>query len=197
MLALLYLCGTAFHLARPPPHQCAARGRAAYCQAEADEPSVVSRVHEPLELTVENVNAVLEEVRPYLLADGGNVAVDSIDAASRDVNLILEGACSGCPSSTTTMRLGIERVLRERFADLGEVLAMDGVGTGDGTLTPDVAREALEQIMPAIRGLGGSVEVMYAAAGVVRLRYEGPEKIKFGVKLALLDHPLVEDVEFL
>ena len=39
--------------------------------------------------------------------------------------------------------------------------------------------------------------VRMVAAGVVRLRYEGPEKIKFGVKLALLDHPLVEDVEFL
>ena len=77
----------------------------------------MQRTHdEQLELTVDNVNAILEEVRPYLLADGGNVAVDSIDLASRDVNLILEGACSGCPSSTTTMRMGIERVLRETRA---------------------------------------------------------------------------------
>ncbi|EOD21094.1 hypothetical protein EMIHUDRAFT_60252, partial [Emiliania huxleyi CCMP1516] len=54
-----------------------------------------------------------EQVRPYLVADGGNVAVVSVDAAMRNVYLRLEGACGSCPSSTVTMKMGIERVLRE------------------------------------------------------------------------------------
>ena len=60
-----------------------------------------------------------EQVRPYLVADGGNVAVVSVDAATRNVYLRLEGACGSCPSSTVTMKMGIERVLREKFGSLG------------------------------------------------------------------------------
>lgn len=58
------------------------------------------------------MDAVLEEVRPYLLADGGNVAVAGVDLETRDVRLVLQGACGSCPSSTVTMKMGIERVLR-------------------------------------------------------------------------------------
>ena len=61
---------------------------------------------ELLELTLENVETVLDEVRPYLMADGGNVSVIEIDGLV--VRLRLEGACGSCPSSTTTMRMGIE-----------------------------------------------------------------------------------------
>ena len=49
---------------------------------------------------------MLDEVRPYLMADGGNVSVIEIDGLV--VRLRLEGACGSCPSSTTTMRMGIE-----------------------------------------------------------------------------------------
>ncbi|KAL3929107.1 MAG: hypothetical protein SGPRY_002099, partial [Prymnesium sp.] len=59
----------------------------------------------------DNVDKVLDEVRPYLIADGGNVAVAGVDLETRDVQLILEGACGSCPSSTVTMKMGIERVL--------------------------------------------------------------------------------------
>ena len=68
------------------------------------------------------MDRVLNEVRPYLISDGGNVAVHAVDTSTRSVQLILEGACGSCPSSTTTMKMGIERVLNEKFADLSEVV---------------------------------------------------------------------------
>ena len=55
-----------------------------------------------LDFTVENVDKVLNEVRPYLIADGGNVGVVGIDEETRDVKLTLQGACGSCPSSTVS-----------------------------------------------------------------------------------------------
>jgi hypothetical protein len=51
-----------------------------------------------LEFTVENVDKTLDEVRPYLISDGGNVKVVSVDPASFGVELQLQGACGSCPS---------------------------------------------------------------------------------------------------
>ena len=81
---------------------------------------------EMLELTIENVDLVLDEMRPYLLADGGNVAIRSIDGGI--IELELQGACGSCPSSSMTMKMGLERGLREKFADIVDVVqvAPDG-----------------------------------------------------------------------
>ena len=51
-----------------------------------------------LEFTVDNVDKTLDEVRPYLISDGGNVKVVSVDPASFGVELQLQGACGSCPS---------------------------------------------------------------------------------------------------
>ena len=154
-----------------------------------------------LELTVANVDAVLDEVRPYLVADGGNVAVASVDTATRDVFLELQGACGSCPSSTVTMQMGIERVLREKFDNLGKIERVDdgtdSAGSSPSELTIEAATAALEPIMPAVRGLGGSLEVVSVSDGTVQLKYEGAEKIKYGIRLALQDNPLIEKVDFL
>lgn len=56
-----------------------------------------------LEFTYKNVDFVLNEIRPYLIADGGNVAVVSVDEASLSIKLELQGACGGCPSSTVSL----------------------------------------------------------------------------------------------
>ena len=72
-----------------------------------------------LSLTLENVENVLDELRPYLLADGGNVELVEIDGPT--VRLRLQGACGSCPSSAMTLRMGIERKLRESIPDIGEV----------------------------------------------------------------------------
>ncbi|MBC6476998.1 MAG: NifU family protein [Hormoscilla sp. GUM202] len=73
----------------------------------------------PLELTPENVETVLDELRPYLMADGGNVELTEIDGPV--VKLRLQGACGSCPSSTMTLKMGIERRLREYIPEIAEV----------------------------------------------------------------------------
>ncbi|MGD1851543.1 MAG: NifU family protein [Cyanophyceae cyanobacterium] len=72
-----------------------------------------------LPLTSENVENVLEELRPYLMADGGNVSLVEIDGTI--VKLRLEGACGSCPSSTMTLKMGIERRLKEFIPEVAEV----------------------------------------------------------------------------
>jgi Fe-S cluster biogenesis protein NfuA len=72
-----------------------------------------------LTLTPENVETVLDEMRPYLMADGGNVELVEIDGPI--VRLRLQGACGSCPSSTMTLKMGIERRLREIIPEIDEV----------------------------------------------------------------------------
>jgi Fe-S cluster biogenesis protein NfuA len=74
---------------------------------------------ETLELTQTNVETVLDEMRPYLMADGGNVELVEIDGPI--VKLRLQGACGSCPSSAMTLRMGIERRLREFIPEIAEV----------------------------------------------------------------------------
>ena len=70
-------------------------------------------------LTNDNVETVLDELRPYLIADGGNVELVEIDGPI--VKLRLQGACGSCPSSTMTLKMGIERKLRESIPEIAEV----------------------------------------------------------------------------
>jgi len=72
-----------------------------------------------LPLTVGNVESVLDKVRPYLIADGGDVALHEIDG--NVVRLKLQGACGSCPSSVTTMKMGIQRRLMENIPDISAV----------------------------------------------------------------------------
>ncbi len=73
-----------------------------------------------LSLTYENVERVLDELRPYLIADGGNVSVAKIDGPI--VHLELEGACGSCPSSATTFRMGLEQKLMEVIPEIQGVV---------------------------------------------------------------------------
>ncbi len=70
-------------------------------------------------LTPDNVEQVLDEMRPYLMADGGNVDLVEIDGPI--VKLRLQGACGSCPSSAMTLKMGIERRLREYIPEISEV----------------------------------------------------------------------------
>nr|WP_199304314.1 NifU family protein [Microcoleus sp. FACHB-1515] len=72
-----------------------------------------------MELTRDNVEKVLDELRPYLIADGGNVELVELDGPV--VRLRLQGACGSCPSSTMTLKMGIERRLREYIPEIVEV----------------------------------------------------------------------------
>ena len=60
----------------------------------------------------EQIKAKLEEIRPMLQADGGDLEVVSIEGT--DVTLRLKGACGGCPHATMTIKQGIQRILREQ-----------------------------------------------------------------------------------
>ena len=70
----------------------------------------------------EKVQAALEQVRPALLADGGDVQL--IDVKDGVVTLRLMGACGGCPMATMTLKGGIERVLKEKVPGVKEVVAV-------------------------------------------------------------------------
>lgn len=72
-----------------------------------------------LALTTDNVENVLDELRPYLMADGGNVELAEIEGPI--VKLKLQGACGSCPSSAMTLKMGIERRLREKIPEIAEV----------------------------------------------------------------------------
>ena len=61
----------------------------------------------------EIVNILEEYVKPAVASDGGNIVFQSYDASKKSVKVILQGACSGCPSSTFTLKNGIENMLRE------------------------------------------------------------------------------------
>ena len=75
---------------------------------------------ETMALTMENVEKVLDELRPFLMADGGNVEVVELDGPI--VKVRLQGACGSCPSSTMTLKMGIERKMRESIPEVSEVV---------------------------------------------------------------------------
>ncbi|AJR03192.1 NifU family protein [Siansivirga zeaxanthinifaciens] len=69
---------------------------------------------ESLDDTSKEIINILEEyVKPAVASDGGNIQFISYDAESKNVSVMLQGACSGCPSSTYTLKSGIENMLKE------------------------------------------------------------------------------------
>jgi Fe-S cluster biogenesis protein NfuA len=71
-----------------------------------------------LDVTSQKIINILEEyVKPAVQADGGNIAFESYDEADKRVKVVLQGACSGCPSSTFTLKSGIENMLKDMLND--------------------------------------------------------------------------------
>ena len=145
-----------------------------------------------------NVDKVLDEVRPYLINDGGNVSVERVDEDTRSVYLKLEGACGSCPSSTVTMQMGIERVLKENFENLGEVLQVEDEEEKPTELTYQVVEQEVNRIKGAIIAMGGMVEIVSVDAdGLVELKFRGANKVRQGLELAIMDIDFVKEVRFL
>ena len=66
------------------------------------------------DITSKKIIQILDEyVKPAVASDGGNILFDSYNKKNKVVNVILQGACSGCPSSTITLKNGIENILKE------------------------------------------------------------------------------------
>jgi Fe-S cluster biogenesis protein NfuA len=71
-----------------------------------------------LDTTSQQIINILEEyVKPAVAADGGNILFDSYDEDSKRVRVILQGSCNGCPSSTFTLKNGIENMLKDMLND--------------------------------------------------------------------------------
>ena len=70
----------------------------------------------------EQVEAILNEIRPSLQADGGDVELVGVNDGM--VSLRLTGACAGCPMSTMTLKMGIERILKAKLPEVKEVVAV-------------------------------------------------------------------------
>lgn len=72
--------------------------------------------------------AILDEyVTPAVAQDGGYISLDSFDSHTKTVNVILQGACSGCPSSTVTLKNGIETLLKQMLpGKIDNVVAING-----------------------------------------------------------------------
>ena len=68
------------------------------------------------QLTIENIEIVLNRIRPYLQVDGGDVEVVSIEDSIVKVRLL--GACHSCPLNLMTLRAGIERTLMLEFPEI-------------------------------------------------------------------------------
>jgi Fe-S cluster biogenesis protein NfuA len=70
----------------------------------------------------EQVEKVLDKIRPSLMADGGNVEL--VDVQDGKVKVRLTGACGGCPMSQMTLKMGIERLLKQEIPEIKEVVAV-------------------------------------------------------------------------
>lgn len=71
-----------------------------------------------LDTTSQQIINILEEyVKPAVAADGGNILFDSYDPIDKRVKVVLQGACNGCPSSTFTLKSGIENMLKDMLKD--------------------------------------------------------------------------------
>lgn len=97
----------------------------AYKEAETPKSKLNN---DALDDTSKQIIDILEEyVKPAVASDGGNILFQSYEPDSKTVNVILQGACSGCPSSTFTLKNGIETMLKNMLGEkVNEVVALNG-----------------------------------------------------------------------
>ena len=86
--------------------------------AKAEQEKTKTQEFDNLDVTSQQIINILEEyVKPAVQADGGNIAFESYDETDKTVKVVLQGACSGCPSSTFTLKSGIENMLKSMLND--------------------------------------------------------------------------------
>ncbi|MEK9566074.1 MAG: NifU N-terminal domain-containing protein [Flavobacteriaceae bacterium] len=93
------------------------------------QPNVTEETSAPnLSETESQIVSILEEyIKPAVASDGGNIQFDSYNEVEKSVQVILQGACSGCPSSTFTLKNGIENMLKEMMpGKIERVVALNG-----------------------------------------------------------------------
>ncbi|MFL2600198.1 MAG: NifU family protein, partial [Flavobacteriaceae bacterium] len=91
-----------------------------------DKKSKASIDDKSLDDVSKKIISIIEEyVKPAVASDGGNILFESYKKEDKSVNVILQGACSGCPSSTFTLKNGIENMLKEMLP--GKILKVNAV----------------------------------------------------------------------
>lgn len=77
------------------------------------------------------VEAVVESIRPAIQVDNGDIELVGVDEQTGIVSVELVGACAGCPSSTVTLKAGIERIMIDRVPEVTEVVNVGSVVPDD------------------------------------------------------------------
>jgi Fe-S cluster biogenesis protein NfuA len=98
------------------------------------------------------------------------------------------------------MQMGIERILREKFPSLVEVIKVEDTDTAPKELSDYEAmvEVELQRIRPAITAMGGNIRLISVQqeTGMVQIQFRGSKKVQQGVELAILDIDFVKEVEF-
>ena len=133
-------------------------------------------------LTKETVDEALEEIRPYVINDGGNIEVVAVSEEDGIVAVRLLGACASCASSQATMKGGVESVLRKTFGEKAfkEVINVSGdVGQAPPELTKEAVGAHLKSIEDRVKGYGGVVKCLEVDGrkGNVVLGFRGPKPL--------------------
>jgi Fe-S cluster biogenesis protein NfuA len=77
-------------------------------------------------LMKEKVQQALDEIRPMLQQDGGDIELVDVKDGGQVV-VRLQGACACCPGALMTLKMGVERILKERVPEVSEVVAVDAI----------------------------------------------------------------------
>lgn len=78
----------------------------------------------PDEAAIQKILAAIDEIRPYLHSDGGDVEFVEL-TSDNIVKVRLTGACDGCPFSVMTLKAGIEQAVRKKFPELKDLIAVE------------------------------------------------------------------------
>jgi Fe-S cluster biogenesis protein NfuA/nitrite reductase/ring-hydroxylating ferredoxin subunit len=130
------------------------------------------------------VRSALDEVRPYLASHGGNVELVSVDEGV--VRLRMEGSCSGCPSSTMTLKLAIEEAIHKAAPDVEEIEAEGATAPAGAPSTGLIQLTSLQPAAPAANGEWATVgQLRDLPEGGVLLKNVADEPVLF---LGLLEN---------
>ena len=71
----------------------------------------------------EKVKDIIDSIRPNLQGHGGDIELVGVDK-DNSVRVRLQGACHGCPGATMTLKMGVERILKENIPEVKQVIAV-------------------------------------------------------------------------
>jgi Fe-S cluster biogenesis protein NfuA len=87
-------------------------------------PVVASDASAPFASVDDRIRAVLEQIRPAVQADGGDVEFVSVDESTRTAQVRFRGTCVGCPSLPLTLKGGVERAIRSQVPEIDKVISI-------------------------------------------------------------------------